>query len=259
VTRSHTVLAVAAFAVTLVCWIQAAAEESLITDRPDFTESPQVVGPGRLQLEGGATYQESGDEKFTSAGELLVRLGVSRRLELRLETLTYAWIDTPSGNPSGFVDSTIGFKVQLSSPGGAGVLGGADAGIIVSSSFPSGNSEFRTGAWQPKALLALGWDLNQQFSFGTNVGYGRPSDGDDRFDTWFASAVLGIGVADATSVFFELYGFNREEPRGPSTATFQTGVAHTVSPDLQLDARVARRITDDGPDLLIGVGVSWRL
>jgi hypothetical protein len=29
--------------------------------------------------------------------------------------------------------------------------------------------------------------------------------------------------------------------------------------DLQLDLRVARRLSDSGPDLLLGAGVSWRL
>jgi hypothetical protein len=29
------------------------ADDPLITDRPDFTESPQVVPQGRVQVEGG--------------------------------------------------------------------------------------------------------------------------------------------------------------------------------------------------------------
>jgi len=32
-----------------------------------------------------------------------------------------------------------------------------------------------------------------------------------------------------------------------------------VNPDLQLDARIGRRLGDEGPDLLIGFGISWRL
>ncbi len=75
----------------------------------------------------------------------------------------------------------------------------------------------------------------------------------------WASAALGIGVTDKLSVFFEVFGFNREEARGPNTATFQAGVVYLLSPDLQLDLRAARRLTDRGVDLLVGVGVSWLL
>ena len=60
------------------------------------------------------------------------------------------------------------------------------------------------------------------------------------------------------SVFFELFGFNREEERGPDTATFQTGLVYLVNSDLQFDARAARRLTDRGVDFLIGFGLSWR-
>ena len=70
---------------------------------------------------------------------------------------------------------------------------------------------------------------------------------------------MGIGLTDTTSIFVEVFGFNREEARGPNTATFQTGLTYLFSPNLQADVRVARRLTDQGPDFLIGAGLSWRL
>jgi hypothetical protein len=130
--------------------------------------------------------------------------------------------------------------------------------LIVGSTFPSGNSEFRSDAWQPSAVFSVSWNLSPSVSLGSNLGYGRPADDDERFNTVWLTAALGVGLSEATSMFFELYGFEREERRGPSTATFQTGVTHLLNSDLQLDARVARRLTDAGPDFLIGFGVSWR-
>jgi hypothetical protein len=96
----------------------------------------------------------------------------------------------------------------------------------------------------------------------------------DRPDFTESSSTVGSGVlqleggvtfsnfrngTEVTSVFIELYGFNREEPRGPNTATFQTGLVYLINPDFQLDARVARRLMDRGVDFLFGVGLSWRL
>ncbi len=41
-------------------------EEPLITDRPDFTESPVAVAPGLFQLEGGYTFsKDAGEDKHT--------------------------------------------------------------------------------------------------------------------------------------------------------------------------------------------------
>jgi hypothetical protein len=236
---------------------QVNAEEPLVTDRPDFTESGLVVGRTVLQLEAGGTYVEADDEKATSLGELLVRYGITKGIELRLVTLTYLWLDPPGESSSGFVDSSIGAKIQLTRAERRGFLGRTDAALVVSTSFPSGNSEFRSDSWEPSAVLAFGWDLSGRVSAGVNLGYARPS-GLDRFDSFWGSGVIGVGLTENTSAFFELFGFNREVEDGPSTLNFQTGVTHLLSPDLQLDARVARRVIDDGVDFLFGVGVSWR-
>jgi len=229
----------------------------LVTDRPDFTESGLVVGRGVLQFEAGGTYVDVDAEQATSLGELLVRYGITPGVELRLVTLTYLWSDAPGGSQSGFADSAVGAKIQLTRADRGGFLGRTDSALIVSTSFPSGNGEFRNESWQPSAVLCLGWDLSSRVSAGVNLGYAQPRGG-ERFDSFWGSGVIGVGLAENTSAFFELFGFNREEERGPSTLNFQTGVTHLLSPNLQLDARVARRIIDDGVDFLFGVGVSWR-
>lgn len=57
------------------------AQEPLVTDRPDFTESSSTVGKGFFQLEGGATYFESaGGTDVTTLGEVLIGAGLSWRL-----------------------------------------------------------------------------------------------------------------------------------------------------------------------------------
>jgi hypothetical protein len=231
----------------------------LVTDRPDFTESALVVGVDDWQFEFGATYDDGANVNATSLGELLVRWGVARKFELRFVTLSYLWVDAPGGDSSGFVDPTIGFKYEFNDGGGSGFLGKTSAAVIAATTVPIGSSAISSPDWQPLVNLALSWDLSSNTSLGTNLGYARPSDGDDRFNSVWASAALGVGLSDSTSVFFELYGFDREEARGPSTATFQTGLTRLLSPDLQLDARIARGLTDDGPDFLVGIGASWRL
>lgn len=234
--------------------------EPLVTDRPDFTESSSVVGVAVVQFEGGVTFVETvNDAETTTAGEVLVRWGVIKRLELRLGLPTYTWVDQPGGSSSGFVDSVVGLKYQFADGAGRGFLGGMEAAVIASTTVPTGDADFASPEWQPSTVLAMGWDLGPNLGLGVNLGVGRPADGDDRYTTLWASTALGISVTENLSVFLELFGFNREEARGPNTATFQAGIVYLLSPDLQFDFRAARRLTDRGADLLVGAGVSCRL
>lgn len=236
------------------------AEEPLVTDRPDFTESSSVVEVAVAQLESGLTFAELADgSEATTAGEVLVRWGVVRNLEVRLGLPTYAWIDEPGSRSSGFLDSFVGLKYQFAFADGTGLIGGMEASVIASTTVPTGGAEVASPEWQPSALLAVGWDIGRNLGVGANFGVGRPADVDNRYTTVWGSAVLGVGVTDEASLFFEMIGFNREEARGPNTLTVQTGAVYLLSPDLQLDVRAARRLSDHGVDLLVGAGISWRI
>jgi hypothetical protein len=236
------------------------ADEPLVTDRPDFTESSSTVGSGVLQLEGGVTFVDSrSGADVTSVGEILARWGITEKVELRFQLPTYSWERGGGNNRNGFLNSGVGLKYELSQGGGDGFIGGMEASLIASTTIPTGTSDFAGSKWQPAAVFSASWELGPNIGIGTNLGVGRPADDDNRYTTLWASVAVGVGLNEATSVFFELYGFNREEERGPSTATFQTGLVYLFSPDLQADVRVARRLTDLGVDFLFGAGISWRL
>jgi hypothetical protein len=237
--------------------LPAAAEEPLVTDRPDFTESALVVDRGRWQVETGATYDDAASVEAVSLGEVLIRWGFAEDLELRLHPLTYLWVDNGE-DLSGLADAAIGLKYEVQDGSGAGLVGGTALALILSTTVPTGASAVSSPEWQPAAVLAASRSLSPVLSLAANLGYARPSDGDERFDSLWASLSLAAGLSDRTGLFVELYGFDREEARGPSTLVAQTGVTRLLGPSFQLDARVARRLTDEGPDLLLGVGASWR-
>jgi len=236
------------------------AQEPLVTDRPDFTESSSTVGSGLLQLESGVTYSnfQNGTD-VTTIGEILARWGVAKKFELRFVLPTYSRESGSGGNASGFLSSGVGFKYELAHGDGSGFLGGMDAALLATTTIPTGTSDFASSKWQPSAVFAASWELGPNLGIGANLGVGRPADDENRYTTLWASVAVGVGLSDTTSVFFELFGFNREEDRGPNTATFQTGLVYLFSSDLQADVRVARRLTDRGVDFLAGAGISWRL
>jgi hypothetical protein len=252
------IAAVAVVGVFLAAGI-AWAKDPLITDRPDFTESAFVVGRGTVQLEGGASYADSDDETLATVPELLVRWGMTRKLELRLVAPTFVWLDTLDGSRSGFLNMFLGAKIALNDGEGDDFWGRTGAGLIVATSVPTGSSAVSSSAWQPTAILSLAWDLAETVSVGTNLGWARPDDGDKRFNSFYASVAAGIGVMRSSSLFFELIWFDTERFQGPQTLTLQTGLTYLVTPDVQLDIRAARRLTSEGPDVLIGIGASTRL
>ncbi len=236
------------------------AEDPLITDRPDFTESSSTVGSGVLQLESGSTAADFQDgTEVTTIGEILARWGVAEKLELRFVLPTYSSVHQDGVDDSGFLDSGVGLKYELAQGNGNGLIGGTELALIASTTTPTGTSSFASEEWQPAAVIAASWELGPKVGIGTNLGMAYPADEEDRFTSLWVSVALGVGLTDAASMFVELYGFNREDERGPNTATIQAGFAYLFGTDLQLDARAARRLTDHGVDLLVGAGVSWRL
>jgi hypothetical protein len=247
------------FFVLVGVW-ECAAEESLVTDRPDFTESSSTVRQGVLQLEGGVTFASFQDgTDVSTVGEILARWGVAEKLELRFVLPTYFWERNGGADKSGFLSSGVGLKYELKQGSGDGLIGGMESALIVSTTVPTGTADFSRSSWQPAAVFAASWELWPNLGFGANFGVSRPADEDNRYTSLWVSGALSVGLSDTTAMFFELYGFNREEQRGPSTATFQTGLAYLLNSDLQLDVRAARRLTNEGVDFLIGAGLSWRI
>src|SRR2546430_930614 len=66
----------------------AGARPELVTDRPDYTESSDIVSPGLLQFESGMSYEGTDRDgvhsrSLTVPGALM-RIGLVPRLELRL-------------------------------------------------------------------------------------------------------------------------------------------------------------------------------
>ncbi len=235
-------------------------DEPLVTDRPDFTESSSTVGSGILQIEAGFTHAAfPGDTDVTTVGETLARWGVAEKLELRFVLPTYVRESSADGRVSGFSNTGFGLKVELAQGEGKGFVGGMEAALIASTTIPTGSAVLLDESWQPSAVLSLGWEMSPMLGLGLNLGVAQPVEEDHRFTSAWGSVALGVGLTDRLSWFIELIGFNREDLRGPDTATFQTGLTYLLSPDIQFDVRAARRLTDRGVDFLAAAGVSWRL
>ncbi len=228
-------------------------DDPLVTDRPDFTESAVTVAPGRVQVEAGATHTESGDAESQEIGEILVRIGLAPRLELRLGLGSWARVEEPGGrDPSGLTDASVGAKVALGEP-----LGWTTA-LLVGTTLPTGSSEFRERDAQPGIVLASQRDLADRVSLGANLGYTHASADGRRFGELSASVALGVGLAEATGAFFELYGTVPDSGGGAEAYYFDTGATYGFGADLQVDLRVGFGLNSAADDFFAGAGLVWR-
>lgn len=227
----------------------------LITDRPDFTESPVSVARGVIQLEGGYTFTGVSGTRSHSLGEILVRVGVGGPLELRFGVNSYQ-IEGGSPVRRGMEDSGIGAKLEVVEAAGARPT----IGLIVGASLPTGARAFRSETVEPEAVVAMGWALPGGWSVGSNVGFLLGSSGAGEDNQWLGSLTMGRGVGDGpVAVFAEVYGFR--EAAGGSDVFVDGGVTMTLGEHMQLDMRVARQLQGLTRETHFGVGIArrWQL
>lgn len=230
------------------------AVEPLVTDRPDFTESAAVVAPGWVQVESGYTFSREGALESHTAGEVLVRVGLLRAVELRLGFNSYVWVDAPSVEDGGFSDTELGLKLGPWEPGVPS--GGPGIALLLAASVPTGAEGFGEDEVQPGAKLAAGWDLSDRVAVGSNLNVALASDGGDRFTELGGSLALGLGLAERLGGYVEYFGFVRD---GRANEGFLNGgFTYLLSPDLQVDARAGLGLDGPEPDYFVGAGFAWR-
>ncbi|MGC4086255.1 MAG: hypothetical protein QM736_30050 [Vicinamibacterales bacterium] len=109
---------IACAALALVCVaVHDSAAQDLVTDRPDFTESSEVVGTGRVQFETGFSLESDGSGRDQvrdiSVPSSLVRIGLSPRVELHLSSDGFMSERQGGVRQRGLADVELGAKVKF--------------------------------------------------------------------------------------------------------------------------------------------------
>jgi hypothetical protein len=234
--------AAAALVLTLSAAGTEAQDTGLITDRPDFTESPVVVPLGRVQIETGATWLRDQGASAFGAPETLVRWTFAPRLELRVVLPDY--IDAEG--VSGLGDAGLGAKIEL------GRRGGWTMGVIAGVSLPTGADGLGSDTVDPDVLLAAARDLTPAWSLGTQVTAAWRRTGDDL--ELGATLVVGTGLNARIGLFIELAasGVTGE----PAAVVLHHGYTLALRPLMQLDVHAGAGLTDAAPGFLLGIGWS---
>lgn len=238
------------------------AQREMSTDRPDATESPFTLEPGRSQLEMSfATYgtdRQSGTRtKSWEAAPFNLRFGLTPSIEGGFFFTPYQRLRVePRGEPpattEGMGDFTARGKWNIRGNDG----GDFGLGVMLDVVLPTAPRRF--GPRKPEAALTVpvAFDLGSGWSGGamTSLQVARTGDG-PRHAVWFNTLTAGHDLTEALGAFYELASTAGD---GAHVLTFNTGLTHRLNANLQLDAGVNAGITRTAPDWLWFAGMSRR-
>lgn len=239
--------------------------QSLVADRPDFTEATSTVGLGVFQLELGYTLGSDTDGSITtrvhSYGEPLLRVGVlSERLELRLGTglVTHAVSASATVATLGLEDLYLGAKIALS--GQRGVL--PATAVLPQMTVPVGSPALSAGRTLPGINFLYAWDLSETLSLAgstqVNAAVGD-MDGED-YGEWAQSVSWGIATGRRSGVYAEWYAFVPAGLMGARAEHYlNSGLTWLANDDLQWDFRIGFGLNDAAEDMYVGAGVVMRV
>ncbi len=229
------------FTILLILFCETGMAQTIVTDRPDQTESALCVPKGSLQVESGLLFEffDSDLESINSSllPTTLLRFGLFNAVELRL-VAEVVRIKQHSDRSDlwGMTDMEIGAKIHLFQFDKADT----DIALLTHVSLSSGtafNSDDENRI-TPKVLVSHA--LNNNISVSYNLGYSKA--GDAEGDLLYTLAV-GKGIGSKSGVFIETYGEVVE--MDTHLSYFNAGFTYLLSDNTQLDMSFGTGINHD--------------
>ena len=233
---------------------------SIVTDRPDQTESAESIPPGFIQFELGWTFtrEEKGNETQENHAlpETLLRVGMGRGLEARVGFSGFVFENQfetgesqQNTHTSGTGDAEIGFKYEM------GRWSGGQMAFLGGISIPMGQSDFSNQYVDPSFRLLVAHSLGERLSLGYNIGI---EDIRTKLKTPYTIA-LGVSVSNRFGAFIESFGaFGLTEDLA-ANHSLDGGFTFLASDALQFDVHVGVGLNETAEDWFIGGGFAFRL
>ncbi len=249
-----------------------AMDKPLVTDRPDFTESTEVIPTAHTQFEIGYTFtydREDGQRlRNHTFPEVLVRVGIASDFELRIGWEGYSISDELFDEPNrsgrlesrentvqGSNDLSLGFKHKLLEQ--EGLL--PHFGIISAISVPSGSPSLSSGDVDPSLVLLWAYDVNDTLAIAGNVGFAGITEGKERFLQTSTSLSLAMSLTDRIGFYIEYFGLYPSSMDTDDAHNINGGFTYLINNDFQLDIRLGAGLNDQADDIVAGIGFSLRI
>jgi hypothetical protein len=219
-------------------------------DRPSTSSSTHVVPAHHVQLEGGIDRIRIGSGSAYAVGEVLVRVGITKRVEAGIGVPSYLSFRVPSTHWTGADDTSIDTKIQLMSRDRVAF------GVLAAAILPTGSRNVAEHTFQPSATFLSDFKVSEVIGVTANATYSRSTDVGVRFNDFTGVVTVNYSVSSGWSAFTEVYGSNNHNGFAPRYAG--AGVTKTVRKHTAIDASGGVGLGNDvhGPDYYWGFGVS---
>ena len=233
------------------------APPEMTVDRPDFTESASIVPAGWVQLEGGFLSWRDPDSRSFAAPLALLRLGLARRFELRLEH-DGLLIDSPldprtRARHTGVADLIAGAKLQFCDETR---LRPALA-VLAYVSLPAGSSYFSSGGYDPLVKFAWQKSLPGGFDAGGNFNFTWRTAPSPWVSERAASLSVGHDLARKVSGYAEVYRLSASGG-DPARTVANAGLSFAVRSNLQFDVEAGHTVASRVSGWFVGAGFALR-
>jgi hypothetical protein len=235
------------------------------TDRETFTPSTTTTGKDLWIAEWSYTYIDNRDDPDTNSWpELLVRYGISERVELRL-----GWnyevggggnvvsaLESAEGLDNGELSSEsriiYGFKAQVTEQ-----RGWTPRSVVILEGFTPTSGE--NPASQPVATYAGGWLLPNDWRWDSAIRYSQGFDLGDAYNRFAPSTVLRIPAGPNFQYHLGAFGsFTEGRSIDRNRVFISPGCHYNFTPNLELGLRVGWGLTDDSANFFVNTGFGWR-
>ncbi|MFN0199587.1 MAG: transporter [Planctomycetaceae bacterium] len=240
-------------------------EEELETDRDSFTPATTTVGTGFSVVESSYSFIDNRSVAEThSFPELIVRYGVSERIELRL-----GWNyevggtgDVVSGNEGG--EDFLGGGLERESQALYGFKAAVtrqeawlpQSAVILQAYTPTSGESTVTDI---VAAYVAGWELTNGWRLDSSMRYGTEHGPEDAFNQWAPSVVVRAPLTEQWNAHVEYFGiFSSGAENDVSRSFISPGTHYLITSNLELGIRVGWGISNDAPNFFSNAGVGWR-
>jgi hypothetical protein len=226
-------------------------DSPIATDRPDVTNSSQVIPLGSFQSENGINFSEQdGGHTFDGSNSRL-RLGVAPCLEVLVDVPTYS--AAINGSPSsGFTDVSPAIKWQISPDPGK-----IDLSATLGVGLPTGAKSIVGPGAQPYLQFPWSWALDGGWGVsGMLTSFLTPLDTVNKLSTE-TTFVLERDIGKDTFLFVEYVG-DYHLNGGPAYLV-NSGGGYRVTPTQQVDLHIGVGLNGNAPAYIFGMGYSFRL
>lgn len=226
--------------------------QTIVTDRPDQTESSSTVPKGSLQIETGVligfSKTDGISERQTLAPSTLFRYGITKGIEIRVVNQFESIKNrNTSEKANGISDLEIGTKFQIFHRENVNT----EIAFLSHLILPTGAKDVTIDNFGTINKLSISHTISETVGIGYNVGYDYFGTGKGDFTY---SLAMAIGLTPKLGIYLEPYGgiieFDNHE------ANFDAGITYLIKDNFQLDVSFGTGINHNMNYISAGMSVN---